>query len=146
MVLFLEEFQFGEFEVGFLIRLGISLLCGLLIGIEREAKNKPAGISPQSLVIGASMLYTYVSIVVTEGDPTRIAAQIVSGVGFLGAGVIIKSENRGVVSNITTAASLWYAAAIGVALGLGHHVIAVFATLYVVLINRVPHLNKYKDS
>ncbi len=133
-------------EGEFLFDLVLSLVCGLVIGIERERKNKPAGISTQTLVIGASMLFSFLSKTVSAGDPTRIAAQIVSGVGFLGAGIILKSEKTGKVSNLTTAASVWYAAAIGMALGFNYHFIGIVATIYVVIINRIPHFRKYSDN
>ena len=133
-------------EIEFLIDLVLALICGLIIGIERERKNKPAGISTQTLVIGAAMLFSFLSKTVSEGDPTRIAAQIVSGVGFIGAGIILKSEKTGMVTNLTTAASVWYAAAIGMALGFNYHFIAIVATIYVVIINRIPHFRKYNDN
>lgn len=133
-------------ESEFLFDLLLALLCGLVIGIERERRNKPAGISTQTLVIGASMLFSFLSKTVSEGDPTRIAAQIVSGVGFLGAGIILKSEKTGKISNLTTAASVWYAAAIGMALGFNYHFIGVVATIYVVIINRIPNFRKDSDA
>jgi len=129
-------------EREFIIDLLLALMCGLIIGFEREKRNKPAGISTQTLVIGASMLFSFLSKNVVEGDPTRIAAQIVSGVGFLGAGIILKSEKTGRVSNLTTAASVWYSAAIGMALGFNYHFIGILATLYVVIINRIPNFRK----
>lgn len=133
-------------EKEFLIDLLFSLICGLVIGFEREKKNKPAGISTQTLVIGAAMLFTFLSRTVSAGDPTRIAAQIVSGVGFLGAGIILKSETTGKVTNLTTAASVWYSAAIGMALGFNYHFIGLVATLYVVIINRIPNFRRDKDK
>lgn len=140
------EQLFGAQELQFLIRLGLALVCGLFIGIERELKGKPAGLSTQTLVISGSMMFAYFSQVLGEGDPTRIAAQIVSGVGFLGAGIILKSEEKRKVSNLTTAASIWYAAAVGMALGFGMYVIAVMAAVYAVLVNRLPHVKKYIDD
>jgi len=133
-------------EAEFLFDLILALVCGLVIGIEHERKNKPAGISTQTLVIGAAMLFSFLSKTVNEGDPTRIAAQIVSGVGFLGAGIILKSEKTGKISNLTTAASVWYAAAIGMALGFNYHFVGVVATFYVVIINRIPHFRKNSDN
>lgn len=134
-----------DLEMEFLFDLVLALVCGLVIGIERESKNKPAGISTQTLVIGASMMFAFLSKTMNEGDPTRIAAQIVSGVGFLGAGIILKSEKTGKISNLTTAASVWFGAAIGMALGFNYHFIALVATLYAVIINRIPHSKKYID-
>lgn len=133
-------------EKEFFADLVLALVCGLVIGIEREKRNKPAGISTQTLVIGAAMLFSFLSKTINGSDPTRIAAQIVSGVGFLGAGIILKSEKTGKVSNLTTAASVWYSAAIGMALGFNYHFIAVAATLYVVIINRIPHFRKDSDN
>lgn len=136
----------GPRELEFLLDLSIALLCGILIGLERELKGKPAGISTQTLVITGAMMFAFFSRSVDGGDPTRIAAQIVSGVGFLGAGIILKSEKKGKISNLTTAASIWYAAAVGMALGFNMHIIAVMAAVYAVLINRIPHVKKYIDD
>ncbi len=136
----------GNAEKEFFLDLILALLCGLIIGIERERKHKPAGISTQTLVIGASMLFSFLSKTVNVSDPSRIAAQIVSGVGFLGAGIILKSEKTGKVANLTTAASVWYSAAIGMALGFNYHLIALAATLYVVIINRIPRIKRDPDA
>lgn len=137
----LESFIGGR-EIEFLIDLGLALVAGLIIGGERELKGKPAGISTQTLVISGAMLFAFLSRAIGEGDPTRIAAQIVSGIGFLGAGIILKSEATKRVTNVTTAASIWFSAAIGMALGFNFHFIAMVAAIYVVLISRIPHLGK----
>jgi putative Mg2+ transporter-C (MgtC) family protein len=129
-------------EVPFLLRLSVSLICGVLIGIERESRGKPAGISTNSLVIGGAAMFTFVSMAVDPSSPARIAAQVVSGVGFLGAGMILKSD-AGTVTNLTTAAAVWFAAAIGVAIGLGWYLIAGAAALYAMLIPRIPHLSDW---
>ncbi len=129
-------------EFKFFIDLVLAFICGLLIGGERELKQKPAGVSTQTLVITGSMMFAFLSQVVGSGDPTRIAAQIVSGIGFLGAGIILKSESKKTVTNVTTAASIWYAAAVGMALGFNLHIIAIMASLYAVAISRIPRLNK----
>lgn len=126
----------------FLKDLGFALVCGVIIGTERELKNKPAGISTQTLVITGAMMFAFLSRMAGGGDPSRIAAQIVSGIGFLGAGIILKSEAKNRVSNVTTAASIWYAAAIGMALGFNQHFVGVVAALYAVLISRIPHISK----
>lgn len=137
---------FGQRELVFVFNLLITLICGILIGLEREFKNKPAGISTQTLVITGAMIFAYLSGLIGEGDPSRIAAQIVSGVGFLGAGIILKSESRGKVTNLTTAASIWYSAAVGMAIGFGMYVIAIAAALYAILITSIPHVKKYIDD
>jgi putative Mg2+ transporter-C (MgtC) family protein len=128
---FVELMQFFGPKIFF------AVLCGGLIGLERELKNKPAGIKTNTLICVGSALYTSVSVLVSAswsetghyGDPARIAAQIVSGIGFLGGGTIIQS--RGTVLGLTTAATIWVVAAIGVCVGIGHSDIAVVATLTV---------------
>ncbi len=132
-------------EFKFFVDLLLALICGLLIGGERELKKKPAGISTQTLVITGSMMFAFLSQTVNVGDPTRIAAQIVSGIGFLGAGIILKSETKKTVTNVTTAASIWYSAGVGMALGFNFHIIAVMAAVYAVLISRIPRLSRSND-
>lgn len=80
------------YELDLLIDIGLALLAGFLIGAERESRGKPAGISTQCFVIGGSMIFTYLSAHVDPNSSSRIAAQIVTGVGFLGAGIILRSE------------------------------------------------------
>lgn len=137
----------GVNETEFLLNLGVALACGFIIGYERERKEKPAGISTQTLVISASMLFAYLSHNV-GGDPSRIAAQIVTGIGFLGAGLIIKSETSKKVDNVTTAASIWYGAAVGMAIGFGFYFIAIAAAIYAVLVALIPTIpsSKYKKK
>jgi len=132
----LEQFMSGH-EVEFLIRLLFCLIGGFVIGIEREARGKNAGISTHSLVIGGSMLFTLLSIYVAPNDPVRIAAQVITGVGFLGAGIILKGED-GKITNLTTAASIWFSAAIGMAIGFGWDVVALVAILYAAIVPRIP--------
>ncbi|MBI5398908.1 MgtC/SapB family protein [Candidatus Woesearchaeota archaeon] len=129
------------YEGSFIIKLAICLLAGFLIGLERELKGKPAGISTQSLVIGGSMIFTSLSTVIDPNSPARIAAQIVSGVGFLGAGMILKSDGDK-IKNLTTAATVWYAAALGMAIGFGWYLIASIATLYAVFVPMIPKMNQ----
>lgn len=135
----------GTNEIIYLVNLFFCLLSGVLIGSERELRHKPAGISTQTLVIGAAMTFSFISHSFGLGDPSRIAAQIVTGVGFLGAGVIIRTESDK-VSNLTTAASIWYAAAIGMALGFNYHFIAIVATIYAVFVSRLPQLRVKPSS
>ena len=134
------------YEVGFLIRLGLSLVFGFVIGVERESRGKPAGISTNSFVIGGSAMFTFVSLQVDPNSPARIAAQVVSGVGFLGAGMILKSDKEGTVTNLTTAAAVWFAAAIGMTLGFGWYLIAGVATVYAVVVPRIPHISKFNQD
>ena len=122
------------------IKLLFALLCGGLIGLERELRSKAAGIKTNMLICVGSALYTWVSVMVASsladngffGDPARVAAQIVSGIGFLGGGAIIQS--RGNVHGLTTAATIWVVAAIGLLIGLGYSWMALGATLVVLLV------------
>ncbi len=125
-------------EITFLIALILSILAGLLMGFERETRHKDAGISTHILVIAGSMLFTYLSMRVDADSSSRIAAQIVTGIGFLGAGLIIKEGVA--VRNLTTAASLWYAAAIGMSFGFGFYFVGIVAAICGVAIPRIPHL------
>src|SRR3954463_14476633 len=119
-------------------RILFSVLCGGLIGLERELKNKPAGIKTNILICLGASLYTSVSILISEshagaghyGDPARIAAQIVAGIGFLGGGTIIQA--RGTILGLTTAATIWVVAAIGICIGIGHAEIAVAGSVTIV--------------
>jgi putative Mg2+ transporter-C (MgtC) family protein len=130
-------------EIAFLLALILSVLAGLLMGIERESRHKDAGISTHIMVIMGSMLFTYLSMRVDAGSPSRIAAQIVTGIGFLGAGLIIKEGIA--VRNLTTAASLWFAAAIGMSFGFGYYFVGLVATIVGVLIPRIPHLKDKEE-
>lgn len=127
-------------EVQFLIAMALSLALGFAIGIEREARGKDAGISTHILVIAGAALFTQISAIVDPMSTSRIAAQIVSGIGFLGAGLILKEGAS--VKNLTTAASLWVAGAIGMAIGFGFYMIAIIATFVSIITPRIPHLHK----
>lgn len=134
----------GATEYEFLISLAFAIVLGFLIGAERESRGKDAGISTHTLVIIGAMLFTALSSMVDPASSSRIAAQVVTGIGFLGAGLIIKDGAN--VRNLTTAASLWVAAAIGMALGFGFYAIAVIAAGAAVLIPRIPHLHKKHED
>ncbi len=128
-------------EIDFLINLALVVVLGFLIGAERESRRKDAGISTHTFVIAGAMLFTFLSMNVDPDSKSRIAAQIVTGIGFLGAGLILK--DGGSVKNLTTAASIWFAGAIGMAIGFGYHFIAIIASIASLLIPRIPHL-KYR--
>ncbi len=137
--------QYG-FQFNILIGVGLSLLAGFLIGAERESRGKPAGISTHCLVIGGTMMFTYISAQVDPNSTSRIAAQIVTGIGFLGAGMILKSESTKSITNLTTAAAVWFAAAIGMAIGFNFYFMALIAIAFAVLVPRIPHISKIKES
>ena len=132
-------------EGAFALKLTFCLLLGSLIGVERELRNKPAGISTHCFVMAGACLFTFVSTLADPNSPARIAAQVVSGVGFLGAGMILKSENN-TIRNLTTAAAVWFAAAIGMAIGIGWYVIAVIASIYAIIVPRIPHVRRWMES
>src|ERR1700747_3175051 len=105
-----------------------AVLCGI-IGIERQISDKPACLRTNILICVGSTLFMSLSTQVAHllgGDPTRIAAQIISGIGFLGAGVVLHSH--GFVLGLTTAATIWVVAGVGMALGSGMYLVAIFAT------------------
>lgn len=117
------------------IRLTAGLVLGAVIGFERELHRQPAGFRTHSLVALGAALFTIVSAYGFTGDsvdPTRIAAQIVSGIGFIGAGTIL--QYRGNIRGLTTAASLWSVAAIGTAAGSGLIVMAVVGTILILVV------------
>jgi putative Mg2+ transporter-C (MgtC) family protein len=129
------------YETEFFFKLCFALLAGAIIGYERESRGKPAGISTNTLVIAGSMMFTFFSTLVDPASKSRIAAQIVTGVGFLGAGMILKGEN-GVVKNLTTAASVWLAAAIGMGIGFGFYVPALLATVFAFFVPMIPPVGR----
>lgn len=141
----LENWQIG-LQLDFLIDIIFALVAGFVIGAERESRGKPAGISTNSLVIGGAMLFTYLSAAVDPNSTSRIAAQIVSGIGFLGAGMILKGETDKKITNLTTAASIWFSAAIGMAIGFNFYIIALAAVIFAVLVPRIPHITKIKSN
>ncbi|MEM1514571.1 MAG: MgtC/SapB family protein [Candidatus Bathyarchaeia archaeon] len=112
-----------------IFRLILAMIMGLLIGFEREMSHKPAGLRTHILVCLGSCLFTLISIKFSF-DPARIAAGIVAGIGFIGAGTILAERER--IVGITTAASLWVTAAIGLALGIGEYMLALIATILTV--------------
>ncbi|MFD1708512.1 MgtC/SapB family protein [Siminovitchia sediminis] len=130
-------------DVELLIKLCISAALGLIIGLERELKRKPLGLKTSLVISIISCLLTIVSIesaylfpgsdeVRIQMDPLRLAAQIVSGIGFLGAGVILRRGNDH-ISGLTTAAMIWGAAGIGIAVGAGFYVEAVAGVVLLII-------------
>src|SRR5450759_3555510 len=118
----------------FALRLLVALVLGLILGIEREFRGHPAGIKTMGLIALGACMFTTLGLLPEFGtrvDPTRIAAQIVTGVGFLGAGSILRQG--GDVHGLTTAASIWVAASLGMAVGFGYYLIAIFTTFLVVV-------------
>ncbi len=131
----------------FIVRLVVSILCGVIIGVERKTRSKEAGIRTHAIVCMAACLFMIISKYMTtadfnesgvSGDPSRIASQVVTGIGFLGAGIIM--YRRDVMYGLTTAAGVWATAAIGMAIGSGFLVVGVCATLLILVLQIVFHL------
>lgn len=120
-----------------LLQLGLAVLLGGAIGLERELAGKPAGLRTNILICVGAMLFTLMSVRLAfegpgHGDPTRVAAQIATGVGFIGAGTILHA--RGAVTGLTSAATIWVVAAIGIAVGAEAYVDALQTTALVMIV------------
>ena len=134
----------------FIVRMLIAIVCGLAIGVERKSRSKEAGIRTHAIVCLASCLFMILSKYLSaplfsditgntfDGDATRIASQVVTGIGFLGAGIIM--YRRDVMHGLTTAAGVWATAAIGMAIGSGFIVTGVCATAMILLLQFIFHL------
>jgi putative Mg2+ transporter-C (MgtC) family protein len=124
------------------LQLFTAALLGAIVGLEREHIHKPAGLRTHMLVCIGATLITLVSVnkVFAGGDPSRIASQIVVGIGFIGAGTIFKMENK--VEGLTTAASLWTVAGVGLAIGIGLYFEALIATSIVFIILQLGKFEK----
>jgi len=133
-------FLIGPQEVSFLIGFALSILSGILIGAERESRGKDAGIRTMALVISGAMLFTFFSMNVDAESKTRIAASIVTGIGFLGAGIIFHKGPS--VRNLTTAATVWLGAAIGMAYGFQYYFVGVVTAISCFLIPLLPNYER----
>src|SRR6267378_6546726 len=122
------------FRLELMLQVGLATILGGAIGMERELGGKPAGLRTNILICIGSVLYTHLSIAMVgaAADPTRVAGQIVTGVGFIGAGTILHA--RGAVVGLTSAATIWVVAAIGVAIGSGYYLEGVATTLAVLVV------------
>jgi putative Mg2+ transporter-C (MgtC) family protein len=120
--------------VDLILRLLVAALFGAAIGFEREMRGKPAGLRTNALITLGAALFTVVSVTIggDDGSTDRVAAQIVTGIGFLGAGAIIQSGRS--VHGMTTAATIWVNAAVGMAAGAGEFAIAAGATAISVVV------------
>jgi len=116
------------------VKIFLAVVIGGIIGAERERHNKAAGLRTMILICIGSTLFTIFSLKMTEGkyDPTRIASNIVVGIGFLGAGVILREGGR--ITGLTTAATIWLTAALGMGIGNGQYVLVGFSALLVTIV------------
>ena len=120
-----------------ILRLVLATLAGGLIGLEREVVHKPAGVRTHMLVSLGSALFVLITLEIFPEGVDKIIAGIATGIGFLGAGTIFKTKNE--VQGLTTAASIWTVAAVGLSVGLGYYLITLVAVILVLI---VLHLNK----
>lgn len=135
-----------ELDVQMYLRLLIAVVLGAFVGYERERAGRPAGVRTHGIVSLGAALFAVVSIHAfgNTGDPARVAAQIVTGIGFLGAGAILHQRNN--VHGLTTAASLWVTAAIGLAVGVGMVLKSLATAVLVFLLLRFGPRPGLKDS
>jgi len=123
-------------ESEIILRLIVAAILGMILGYEREIRDKPAGLRTHAIVAVGACLFTLIGLMIGETsptiDPTRIAAGIVTGIGFLGAGAMFQEKDR--VTGLTTAAGIWAMGAIGLAVGLGYFTAATVSTALVYLV------------
>lgn len=121
-----------EFEPEIAFRLILSFLIGTVLGIEREFRSKAAGLRTMIVICLGSTIFTEISLSIGGASPDRIASTIITGIGFLGAGVIFKDGLT--ISGITTATTIWISAALGMAVGAGEYMIAVVSSIVVLIV------------
>jgi len=127
-------------EIEMVLRLLLAAALGAIIGYQRERAGKPAGLRTHILICAGAALFTIGSLYGfgVAADPARVAAGIVAGIGFLGAGAIIRREG-GIVEGLTTAATIWAIAAVGLAAGAGLYLISAVTTAVILIVLLLPH-------
>ena len=120
-----------------IVRVLLALVLGSLVGYQRQRADKPAGMRTLALISVGACLFTVVSVYGFEVEPARVAAGIVTGIGFIGAGSIMR-RGEGIVEGLTTAATIWTVAGIGLAAGAGLYLIAVVAAVVILVILLLP--------
>ena len=127
-------------ELEMILRLLLAVALGAVIGYQRERTGKPAGLRTHILICAGAALFTVVSLYGfgAAADPARVAAGIVAGIGFLGAGAIIR-RGEGIVAGLTTAATIWAVAAIGLAAGAGLYLVSAVTTAVILIVLCLPH-------
>ena len=121
-----------DFDLEIAFRLVLSFIIGTALGIEREYRSKAAGLRTMIVICLGSTIFTEISISIGGNSPDRIASNIITGIGFLGAGVIFKDGLT--ISGITTATTIWISAALGMAVGAGEYMIAVVSSVVVLIV------------
>jgi len=133
-----------ETELMLLPRLGLAVFLGVLIGIDRETDGHDAGIRTYAAVCLGAALLTIINTHIEVADQTRIVANIVSGIGFLGAGIIFRDSSKNTISGLTTAATIWASAGVGIAIGYGMYLIGITSTLLIILLLVSHHFPFFK--
>ena len=129
-------------DLEMVLRLVFATFLGAVIGFQRERSGKEAGLRTNILISLGSALFTVISIYgFSDSDPARIAAGIATGIGFIGAGVILH-RSGGAVIGLTSAATIWTVAGIGMAAGVGLYIVSVVATVLALVVLMLPHLKK----
>ncbi len=129
------EFQL---QIEIILRLGLAAFLGAMVGWERERAKKPAGLRTHTLICLGACLFTIASIYGFEVNNPGIAAGVVTGIGFLGAGAIFQ-RGEGFVEGLTTAATIWAVAAVGLAVGAGMYIVAAVSAVLVLIVLVLPH-------
>jgi putative Mg2+ transporter-C (MgtC) family protein len=142
---FQKNVMFYSAEAVMLVPVLVAAIFGSLIGIERESRHKPAGIGTNVLICAGACIFTLLSVKVDPLSPSRIASNILTGVGFIGAGLILK-EADGSIHGLTTAAGIWMAAAVGMAIGFHYYLLATVGTLLAVFAPRLPDWSRKPES
>ncbi len=127
-------------EIEMVLRILMAAALGAIIGLQREKAGKPAGLRTYALICAGAALFTVASLYGfgATADPARVAAGIVAGIGFLGAGAIMRRE-KGAVGGLTTAATIWAVAAVGLAAGAGLYLVSAATSAVVLFVLFLPH-------
>ena len=125
-----------------LLRLVLSVIAGGFIGLEREVVHKPAGVRTHMLVSLGSALFVLITLESLPGETARIVAGIATGIGFLGAGTIFRSKSE--VHGLTTAASIWAVAGVGIAIGLGYYLMTAISVILILIVLQLNKMDFFK--
>ena len=134
------DYEFLTVLPDLLLKVLLATICGAIIGYDREVKQKVAGLRTNILICVGCALFTASSFFISRDsmnviDPTRIIGQIITGIGFLGAGVIVKNDDK--VVGVTTAAFIWVISAIGVLVGCGYLIVPIFLSIGMLLVSKI---------
>lgn len=132
-------------EIIMAFRIALAAVLGMIIGWERETRGFEAGIRTYGAVCLGACTFGIVSAIESALDPTRIAAQVVTGIGFLGAGVILRERNRMKITGLTTAATLWATAAVGLSVAYGKYILGILNTFIIIFLLALGRL-KYRQK